>query len=85
MTMITIDNLNDGIELDQEHALELRGGVRGAPVTYVQNLLQSYDLNEYRIGGVDFVNAASNGSIANVSGLTLTDVIGSINFTVLQG
>ena len=84
MTMITIDNLNDGIELDQEHALKLHGGARVAP-TYIQNLLQSYEMNEYRIGGVDFVNAASNGSIANVSGLTLTDVIGSINFTVLQG
>ena len=85
MTMITIDNLNDSQELDRESASELQGGVRMIAPTFVQNLLQSYELNEYRIGGTDFVNAASNGSIANVSGVTLTDVIGSINFTVLQG
>ena len=54
---------------------------------YVQNLLmninESHDLTHYRIGGIDANNVASGGSVANMSGNTFTDVIGSINFTVV--
>ena len=84
MSMITIDNLNDSVELELEHATELKGGVAAVPPTFVQNLLQSYEITEIRVGGTDFVNAASGNSIANVSGVTLTDVIGSFNLTYLQ-
>jgi len=82
MTRITIENLNESRELDRETVAGLKGGLDIG--SYVENMLMSVEIDEYSIGGTSFTNLASNGSVAAVSGVNITDVIGSINFTVVD-
>lgn len=84
MTTITIENLNESRELDSEASAELKGGLYGVPA-FVENMLMSVEINDYAIGGINFTNLASGNSVANVSGVNFTDVIGNISFAVVDG
>jgi len=99
MTQLVISDISNDRELDVAAARELRGGMNygflgglfaGSPsgfpqTSIVQNYLIDYDQTVIEIAPVHFTNVADNGSIANVQGVNITNVIGQADIALLQG
>ena len=98
MTQLDISDISHDRELDVAAARELRGGMNygflsglfaGSPSfaqpSIVQNYLIDYDQTVIEIAPVHFTNIADNGSIANVEGVNITNVIGSAEIALIQG
>ncbi len=84
MSTINIDNLPASVELDGTAVAELRGGF--AIPAFAQNILMSISETTVALAPVNFTVAADHGSVANIGGgVTLTNVIGSSQLTLLQG